>query len=86
MARLKAMRVSEFRERSPINRLALAELVTVINSRVLAKEPLLVDGVKIRLGRGGNLDLRISGKTLLRCLIGKLRVRYSAILTGVAKF
>lgn len=81
MASLIAMAVEEFLERSPARMVKSSEIKALLSSGDLAKEPLLVEGVKLRLVIGGSCPRSASGKKIWTFCMGKVWFRNSPIRT-----
>lgn len=85
MASARAMVVAEFLERSPMKRAASGSARAARSAGERSKEPLAVEGKKVRLGSGGSLGRRASGSRVATVWMGNWRARYSEIRTGVEK-
>lgn len=84
IASLIAIAVTAFLDKSPIKRVASSKAEFSVGD--LSKEPLLVEGQKLRDDIGGNLFRTSSGKKVLILSKGKLCPKNSLIWITVVRF
>ena len=84
IASLIAIAVTAFLDKSPIKRVASSKAEFSVED--LSKEPLLVEGQKLRDDIGGNLFRTSSGKKVLILSKGKLCPKNSLIWITVVRF